>query len=85
MKKRGRKRKSKIVKLDSLKQINLNAAGLDIGAEEIWACVPEDQDEQTVRVFQTFTVDLYALADWLQACGVVTVAMESTGIYWIPT
>ena len=65
MKKRGRKRKTKIVKLDSLKQINLNAAGLDIGAEEIWACVPEDRDEQTVHVFQTFTVNLYALADWL--------------------
>jgi transposase len=85
MKKRGRKRKSRIVKLDSLKQINLNAAGLDIGAAEIWACVPEGRDEQPVRMFNTFTVDLYALADWLQTCGVVTVAMESTGIYWIPT
>jgi len=72
------------VSLDSLKQINLNAAGLDIGAEEIWACVPEGRDEVTVRVFQTFTIDLYALADWLEACGVETVAMESTGVYWIP-
>jgi hypothetical protein len=71
--------------LDSLKQINLNAAGLDIGSAEIWACVPEGRDEQPVRMFNTFTVDLYALADWLQTCGVVTVAMESTGIYWIPT
>jgi transposase len=51
----------KIVKLDSLKQINLNAAGLDIGASEIWACVPEDRTETPVRAFPTFTTDLYAL------------------------
>lgn len=72
------------VRLDSLKQINLNAAGLDIGSAEIWACVPEDRDPHPVRVFQTFTVDLYALADWLEECGIETVAMESTGVYWIP-
>jgi hypothetical protein len=74
----------KVVKLDSLKQLNLNAAGLDIGAAEIWACVPEDRDETSVRVFRTFTADLHALADWLAACEVDTVAMESTGVYWIP-
>jgi len=75
----------KAVTLDSLKQINLNAAGLDIGSAEIWAAVPEGRDEESsVRVFQTFTVDLYGLAEWLSACGVETVAMESTGIYWIP-
>jgi hypothetical protein len=73
-----------VVKLDSLKQINLNAAGLDIGSAEIWACVPEGRDEVSVRVFETFTIDLYALADWLETCGVETVAMESTGVYWIP-
>ncbi|MGD2207686.1 MAG: IS110 family transposase [Anaerolineae bacterium] len=65
-------------------QINLHAAGLDIGAEEIYACVPVDRDEESVRVFRTFTVDLYALADWLAACQIGTVAMESTGVYWIP-
>ena len=70
--------------LDVLKQINLHAAGLDIGAEEIWVCVPPDRDEPSVRVFPTFTVDLHALADWLQACHIETVAMESTGVYWIP-
>lgn len=70
--------------LDTLQQLNLNAAGLDIGAEEIYACVPADRDEQSMRVFATFTVDLYALADWLEACGIETVAMESTGVYWIP-
>jgi transposase len=74
----------KIVKLDSLKQINLNAAGLDIGASEIWACVPEDRTETPVRAFPTFTTDLYALANWLAECGVKSVAMESTGVYWIP-
>ena len=74
----------KATKLDSLKQINLNAAGLDIGSAEIWACVPEGRDEVSVRVFETFTVDLNALADWLEGCGIDTVAMESTGVYWIP-
>ncbi len=83
-KKRKKRSVQKVVKLDSLRQINLNAAGLDIGAAEIWVCVPEDRDKDSVRVFQTFTPDLQALADWLTACDVETVAMESTGVYWIP-
>lgn len=70
--------------LDTLEQLNLHAAGLDIGAQEIYVCVPADRERQPVRVFGTFTVDLYALADWLEACGIETVAMESTGVYWIP-
>ena len=69
---------------ESLESMNLNAAGLDIGSQEIWACVPEGRDTQTVRQFGTFTPDLYALADWLAACQVDRVAMESTGVYWIP-
>ena len=73
-----------IPKLDALKQINLNAAGLDIGDDEIYVAVPEGRNEESVRVFGTFTIDLYALANWLQFCGVDTVAMESTGVYWIP-
>ncbi len=76
--------KPKIVKLNALEQINHNAAGLDIGAAEIYACVPEGRDTESVKVFKTFTVDLYALAEWLESCGVDTVAMESTGVYWIP-
>jgi transposase len=64
--------------------VNPHAAGLDIGSEEIWACVPEDRDPQPVRSFGTFTPDLYTLAAWLHACRVDTVAMESTGVYWIP-
>ena len=84
MAKRKQKSQIQVKQLDILQQLNLNAAGLDIGASEIYASVPADRDEQSVRVFETFTVDLYALADWLAACDIETVAMESTGIYWIP-
>jgi transposase len=61
-----------------------NAAGIDIGASSHFVAVPPGRDEQPVREFLSFTEDLYALADWLTACGVDTVAMESTGVYWIP-
>ncbi len=61
-----------------------NAAGLDIGSDEIWAAVPPDRTSESVRKFGTFTPDLKTLADWLTTCGVDTVAMESTGVYWIP-
>ncbi len=64
--------------------LNVNAAGIDIGSEEHWVAVPADRDEQPVRKFGCFTADLYALADWLKKCQVQTVAMESTGVYWIP-
>ena len=52
--------------------------------DEIWAAVPPDRTSEPVRTFGTFTPDLVALADWLEACGVDTVAMEATGVYWIP-
>jgi len=61
-----------------------NAAGIDIGSAAHFVAVPPDRDEQPVREFASFTVDLNAIADWLTACGVDTVAMESTGVYWIP-
>jgi transposase len=61
-----------------------NAAGIDIGSAAHYVCVPPDRDDEPVREFASFTVDLNAIADWLQACGVDTVAMESTGVYWIP-
>ena len=61
-----------------------HAAGIDIGAREIYVAVPPDRDPKPVRAFATFTDDLHALRDWLRACGVTTVAMESTGVYWIP-
>jgi len=61
-----------------------NAAGIDIGATEIYGCVPLDRDPQPIRRFGTFTQDLQAVATWLTQCGVTSVAMESTGVYWIP-
>jgi transposase len=61
-----------------------DAAGIDIGAEEIFVAVPTDRVLDPVRSFGTFTRDLHELADWLRDCGVRTVAMESTGVYWIP-
>ena len=67
-----------------LEKIHLNAAGIDIGSESHWVAVPEDRDDQPVREFKSFTHELLALADWLEACGIETVAMESTGVYWIP-
>lgn len=70
--------------LSALEQINLNAAGIDIGANEHWVCVPNDRDAKNVQRFGCFTADLHALANWLEQCGIQTVAMESTGVYWIP-
>ena len=61
-----------------------NAAGIDIGSAVHFVAVPPDRDEEPVREFPSFTADLEHLADWLEACGVDTVAMESTGVYWIP-
>jgi len=61
-----------------------NAAGIDIGSASHFVAVPPDRDDEPVREFASFTTDLNALADWLTACGVDAVAMESTGVYWIP-
>ena len=61
-----------------------NAAGIDIGSASHYVAVPPDRDDEPVREFASFSADLNALADWLAACGVDTVAMESTGVYWIP-
>jgi transposase len=61
-----------------------NAAGIDIGSGSHFVAVPPDRDDEPVREFPSFTVDLNAMADWLKVCGVDTIAMESTGVYWIP-
>src|ERR1017187_9817194 len=61
-----------------------NAAGIDIGSAVHYVAVPPDRDDEPVREFPSFTADLERLADWLKACGVDTVAMESTGVYWVP-
>ena len=77
-----RNRQKRVAKL--LEMVHLNAAGIDIGSASHWVAVPEDRDDQPVREFRSFTPDLHALADWLDVCGIETVAMESTGVYWIP-
>jgi hypothetical protein len=69
---------------DRLSTINPDAAGIDVGATFHVAAVPVIRDVEPVRTFQSFTGDLHRLADWLAACGIKTVAMESTGVYWIP-
>lgn len=81
----------KKVKTKSIRKTNTqlptlhpHAAGIDLGATQIQVAVPWDADPKPVRTFSTFTDDLHALRDWLKKCGVQTVAMESTSVYWIP-
>src|SRR6478609_9036081 len=78
-----RRSKRRVVLPAQLKQVHLHAAGVDVGSEFHCVAVPPDRDEQPVRSFGAFTADLEALADWLSRCGIETVAMESTGVYWI--
>jgi len=80
----GRRKKRKGMCVADRPCLEPNAGGIDIGAREIFVAVPPDRDERPVRVFETFTEDLHAMARWLKACGVTTIAMESTGVYWIP-
>jgi len=61
-----------------------NAAGIDIGAREIFVAVPPERDPDPVRKCATFTGDLHQMAEWMIRCGITTAAMESTGVYWIP-
>ena len=67
-----------------LAPVHPHAAAIDIGATVHVAAVGPDRDPEPVRSFGTFTADLHRLADWFERCGVRTVAMESTGVYWIP-
>ena len=73
-----------VAEVDSLTVLHPNAAGIDLGVADRWVSVREDRDSQPVRPFGMTTPDLMAVADWLKACGVETVALESTGVYWIP-
>jgi transposase len=66
-----------------LQVVHPKAAGIDVGNEEHWVAVPPDADPAPVRSFKCFTRDVQALADWLVQCGIETVAMQSTGVYWI--
>jgi transposase len=85
------KRKSKRTKgveearpFEGMSQVNENAAGVDIGATEIVACVPGRDGTQIVKAFGNYTVDLQSIAQWFHEHEVKSVAMESTGVYWIP-
>lgn len=79
-----KRKQLKIVYHEGLKQIRSDAAGLDVGSREMWVDVGIQNDATPVRSFQTFTADLNAMAQWLKSCGIRSVAMESTGVYWIP-
>jgi transposase len=81
MQKQAGKGRSKGLHLECIES---NAAGIDVGATEIYVAVPQDRDPQPVRCFNTFTDDLRQMAAWLVHCGVTTAAMESTGVYWLP-
>jgi len=79
-----RRRKRKGMCLEDRPLLEANAAGIDIGAREVFVAVSSDRDKNPVRVFATFTEDLNEMARWLVNCRITTVAMESTGVYWIP-
>ena len=76
--KRGKSRSRRLSK------INPDAAGIDVGSRFHVVAVAADRDPESVRTFRSFTGDLHALADWLAEVGITTIAMESTGVYWIP-
>lgn len=80
----GTARRARRMARGSLKRINRDAAGIDCGASHHYVAVAPERDPQPVRRFDTFTTELHRLADWLESCGVKTVAMEATGVYWIP-
>lgn len=81
--KRSKRRRAALAEA-GLSQVHLNAAGIDIGSEQHWVAVPQGRDELSVRSFSSLTSGLTELVQWLQRCEIETVAMESTGVYWIP-
>jgi transposase len=79
-----RKRKTKILKTEAIRPVlNVHAAGVDVGAREIYAAVAPELDAEPVRCYATFTDELKKLVGWFKQRGITTVAMEATGIYWI--
>jgi len=82
--KREREANKERVSISTLERIQPDAAGINCGQNSHFVAVPPDRDTPPVREFRTFTNDLHRLADWLAHGGVKTVAMESTGVYWIP-
>src|SRR5262249_8805887 len=63
--------------------VHPNAAGIDVGSEAHVVAVPSDRDDAPIRTFGVFTADLRTLADWLRQCGVTSIVLESTGVYWM--
>ena len=86
MTRRRRRKLSAGQRAAELVPVNLHAAGIDVGAASHWAAVPpgRDPEGQDVREFGAVTPELERLAAWLRACGVTTVVLEATGVYWIP-
>jgi transposase len=82
--KRKVKRSGQPGRLETIPILNPNAAGMDIGADEIYVAVPADRDGQPIQSFGTFTSELGRLSEWLKQCRIETVAIEATGVYWIP-
>lgn len=80
---RMEKRRRRATTLRDFPEVNIDAAGIDVGNAQHWVAVPPGRDVESVRQFECFTADLYALANWLELCRIKTVAMESTGVYWI--
>lgn len=85
MKKSTVKTQTMLTKNNQLAMVNPNVAGIDVGAKSIFVCAGHSDGSQEVREFSTFTVDLKSMVTWLQKLGVKSVAMESTGVYWIPS
>jgi transposase len=78
------RKKTRLQSVTEAPKIRADAAGIDISPEVIYVAVGPQRDAPSVRRYGTFTGELYRIANWLKACGVRTVAMESTGVYWIP-
>ena len=79
----GRKQRRQSESIEGLPPMNLNAAGIDVGSAEHYVAVPPGRGARVVEKFGSFTADLHRMARWLKACGVDTVAMQATGVYWV--
>ena len=77
-------KKVKSAKGAELRIVNPDAAGIDIADGIMQVCIPADRSKDNNRAFGAYTSDLHAISAWLRECGIKTVAMESTGVYWIP-
>jgi transposase len=84
MAKRKMRRKRAAPPEERFEVLRQNAAGIDIGSRGIWVSVPPSRCDESVQAYGVVTGELHKLADWLHDCGIDTVAMESTGVYWVP-